>query len=64
LNCWNTSQEIKDFLAKDGLKGTEEELLNLWGDFQKRAFSLVSSAKKEVKLPLKIYLINLKKFSY
>jgi hexosaminidase len=34
LNCWNASQEIKDYLAANGQTGTEDELVQLWNLFQ------------------------------
>jgi hypothetical protein len=49
LNCWNSSQEIKEWLQKENKSGTEAELLDLWGQFQARAYGLaVEANRKEV----------------
>jgi hexosaminidase len=38
LNCWNSSQEIREYLTANGQTGTEEELVQLWNLFQVRSF--------------------------
>jgi uncharacterized protein YegJ (DUF2314 family) len=49
MNCWNQSQEVKDWLAKEKKVGTEEDLLDLWRTFQTRAYDLAVEANdKEV----------------
>jgi hypothetical protein len=50
MNCWNQSQEVKDWLAKEKKVGTEEDLLDLWRTFQTRAYDLAVEANdKEVR---------------
>jgi hypothetical protein len=50
MNCWNQSQEVKDWLAKEKKIGTEEDLLDLWRTFQTRAYDLAVEANdKEVR---------------
>jgi hypothetical protein len=34
LNCWNSSQEIRDYLVANGQTGTEDELVQIWNLFQ------------------------------
>ena len=34
LNCWNASQEIRDYLTANGQTGSEDELVQLWNLFQ------------------------------
>ena len=34
LNCWNASQEIRDYLVANGQTGTEDELVQIWNLFQ------------------------------
>jgi hypothetical protein len=50
MNCWNTSQEIKDWLAKENKVGTEDDLLDLWRTFQNRAYSLAVQANDNKKV--------------
>ena len=47
LNCWQQAPEIKDHLLKLNMTGTEEELLDLWGTFQSRAFNLAVEANNK-----------------
>ena len=44
LNCWNTTDEVKQHLADRGQTGTEKELLELWKDFQNTAAEKVYEA--------------------
>merc|ERR1719376_890257 len=44
LNCWNSSQEVHDVLEREGKLGTEEELLDLWKNFQEQAAEKVYEA--------------------
>lgn len=37
IPCWNSSQEIKDYLANLGLPPTKSTFLDLWGQFQENA---------------------------
>jgi hexosaminidase len=34
LDCWNASQEIRDYLVANGQTGTEDELVQIWNLFQ------------------------------
>jgi len=58
LNCWNTTQEIRDHLEKEGKSGSEEELLELWKNFQNKAASKVYKAAGK-KLPLILWTNSL-----
>ena len=50
MNCWNTSQEIKDWFAKENKVGTEDDLLDLWRTFQNRAYDLAVQANDNNKV--------------
>jgi len=58
LNCWNTTEEIKEFLRREGKTGTEEELLGLWRTFQDKAATKVYDAAGK-KLPLILWTNSL-----
>jgi len=44
LNCWNSTREVKEAMAAQGKSGTEEDLLELWNQFQKQALAKVYKA--------------------
>ena len=44
LNCWNTTEEVRQHLEARGQTGTETELLALWEDFQNKAAQKVYEA--------------------
>ena len=46
INCWNTSNEIIQYLAKKGKSRTEEDFLDLMGDFLDRAVKKLTEANK------------------
>jgi hypothetical protein len=50
MNCWNSTQEIKDWLAKEKKTGTEEDFLDLWRTFQQRAYDLAVKANDDKKV--------------
>jgi len=58
LNCWNSSQEVRDVLEREGKLGTEEELLALWKNFQEQAAEKVYEAAGR-KLPLILWTNSL-----
>ena len=58
LNCWNTTQEIKEYLKKEGKEGNEEDLLGLWETFQNKAADKVYKAAGK-KLPLILWTNSL-----
>ncbi|XP_065160881.1 chitooligosaccharidolytic beta-N-acetylglucosaminidase [Atheta coriaria] len=39
LNCWNTTQEIIDYLHAQGKGQTKSDFLDLWGEFQEKALA-------------------------
>ncbi len=51
MNCYNTSQEIREYLAEQNLSGSEDDILELWRTFQRRAFQLVVQANKGQRIP-------------
>jgi len=51
MNCYNTSQEIRNHLEKENKIGTEEDILELWTTFQTKAFGLVSQANQGQRMP-------------
>ncbi len=38
MNCYNTSREIRAYFEKEGKVGTQDDILELWRDFQRKAF--------------------------
>ena len=58
LNCWNTTEEVKQYLTDQGQTGTEEELLGLWENFQNKAAQNVYKAAGK-KLPLILWTNSL-----
>ena len=46
MNCYNTSTEIRTHLESLNLVGTEDDILDLWRDFQRKAFRLVAQANR------------------
>ena len=42
MHCYNTSAEIRSHLDLHGKQGTEDDILDLWRTFQRKAFRLVS----------------------
>lgn len=58
LNCWNTTQEIKEHLKTKGQTGTEEDFLDLWKDFQNKAAAKVYDAAGK-KVPLILWTNSL-----
>ena len=58
LNCWNTTQEIKEHLSTKGKTGTEEDFLDLWKDFQNKAAAKVYEAAGK-KVPLILWTNSL-----
>jgi len=58
LNCWNQTKEIQDYLLKENKAGTEEEFLDLWGNFQEKAYNLAVEANNNEVVTLSI-LLNL-----
>ncbi|CAG7832847.1 unnamed protein product [Allacma fusca] len=41
LDCWLENAEITDYLKKKGKNNTQETLIELWGEFQSKAYNLV-----------------------
>lgn len=58
LNCWNSTEEIQEALRRQGKTGTEEELLELWKNFQDQAAEKVYAAAGK-KLPLILWTNSL-----
>lgn len=58
LNCWNTTQEIKEHLKTKGQTGSEKDLLDLWKDFQNKAATKVYDAAGK-KIPLILWTNSL-----
>jgi len=58
LNCWNSSAEIREYFDGKGLVGTEDELLQLWNDFQEQAKQKVYVANGD-KLPVILWTSRL-----
>ena len=50
MDCWNSTQEIKDWLAKEKKTGSEEDFLDMWRSFQVRAYDLAVKANDEKKV--------------
>ena len=51
MNCYNSSQEIRDYLERENKVGTEDDILELWRSFQRRAFRLVAEANQGERMP-------------
>jgi len=58
LNCWNTTEEVRQHLTEQGQNGTEEELLGLWENFQNKAAEKVYKAAGK-KLPIILWTNSL-----
>jgi len=58
LNCWNSTEEIKVALRQQGKTGTEDELLDLWKNFQDQAAEKVYAAAGK-KLPIILWTNSL-----
>lgn len=57
FGCWNSSNEIVDYMYNNGLGRTTDDFLKLWGDFQSTALrvwdeenqiSVINASKKPV----------------
>jgi hexosaminidase len=48
LDCWLENEEITEYLKKQGKNNTAETLIELWGEFQEKAYNLVKD-KQQVK---------------
>jgi len=51
MNCYNTSKEIREHLELENKIGTEEDILDLWREFQTKAFGLVKKANQDKRMP-------------
>lgn len=51
FNCYNSSQEIREFLDRENKVGTHADILDLWRSFQTRAFRLLTEANNGQKKP-------------
>ena len=51
MNCYNSSQEIRDYLERENKVGTEDDILELWRSFQRKAFRLVAEANHGERMP-------------
>jgi len=58
LNCWNSTEEIMNELQSQGQTGSEENLLELWKNFQNQAAEKVYEAAGR-KLPLILWTNSL-----
>ena len=58
LNCWNTTEEVRQHLEARGQTGTETELLALWEDFQNKAAQKVYAAAGK-KVPIILWTNSL-----
>ena len=58
LNCWNSTEEIQQAMRRQGKTGTEDELLELWKNFQEQAAEKVYAAAGK-KLPLILWTNSL-----
>lgn len=48
LNCWNTTEEVTNYLKEKGRGQEADDLFDLWGEFQRRARELVELASPDV----------------
>ena len=44
FDCWMSEPEFIDYMKKHNKNGTKEDYLDLWRDFQDKAFTKVSEA--------------------
>lgn len=51
LNCWNTTEEIVNYLEEHGMNRSDDSFLKLWGDFQASAYDLLTSANEGKQIP-------------
>lgn len=51
MNCYNTSAEIRRHLELHSKQGTEDDILDLWRTFQRKAFRLVAQANDGERMP-------------
>lgn len=51
MNCYNTSKEIRDHFASENKIGTEEDILDLWRTFQRKALRLVVEGNHGDQMP-------------
>jgi len=54
FNCWNTTQEIIDWMVTNRRRRTKEDFLDLWNSFQVKAFDKLTEANsRRVQEPVK-----------
>ncbi|KAF2358188.1 Beta-hexosaminidase eukaryotic type N-terminal [Trinorchestia longiramus] len=51
LNCWNTTQEIVDYMTANNLGVEEDSYYSQWSAFQDRAYDLLTEANNNVQIP-------------
>ncbi|RXG72131.1 Chitooligosaccharidolytic beta-N-acetylglucosaminidase [Armadillidium vulgare] len=51
LNCWNTTQEVTDWMTSNGFGLTADSYYNQWSVFQEKVRQLVNKANGNVEVP-------------
>jgi len=55
FNCWRSEPEFKDWMKKHNKNGTDEDFLDLWRDFQQKAYTKVLEATSGQSMPAIIW---------
>ncbi|KAJ9588965.1 hypothetical protein L9F63_017742, partial [Diploptera punctata] len=65
FDCWRSSEEIVNWMTKQGWGNMDADFLKLWGDvFQKKAFEKVVEANGGKKLPIVLWTSHLTEKGY
>ncbi|KAK7063270.1 Chitooligosaccharidolytic beta-N-acetylglucosaminidase-like [Halocaridina rubra] len=63
LSCWNTTENITNYMREKGLNRTDDSFIKLWSDFQSKAYGLLVTANKGKHIPGILWASNLTKES-
>jgi len=55
FDCWRSETEFKDYMEKNNKNGTKEDYLELWKDFQQKAYAKVLEAAAGKAMPAIIW---------
>jgi Glycosyl hydrolase family 20, catalytic domain. len=59
FECWRSSPEIVNWMTSQGLGQTDEDYLQLWDMFQKRAYMKVVEANRDNEIPIVLWTSRL-----
>ena len=64
LHCWNVTDEIVQWMVKQGKMRTEQDFMDLWGIFQQKAVQKLVEANKGIEVPLMFWTSKMTKPKY